>query len=182
MSLPSLLRFTLPSVALAEDECSPDNYEGAIYEDGACKLFGPDEFCAEIYNGDCPTFDEITDGEDGPGTEITRCGPGSVVASIVEFSHNEGGTRYYFNDAGDMLGAYNWSFLGPDWCCEGQTGDSMLFGIETPTCTPVPEEEPKDSRWSCAKLSTQAPGLVLLGAALLLTRRRRPPSFPPLGG
>ncbi|MBK9367682.1 MAG: hypothetical protein IPN01_15420 [Deltaproteobacteria bacterium] len=50
----------------------------------------------------------------------------------------------------------------------------MLFGIEPPTCTPVPEEEPKDRRWSCAALNPQPKGLVFVAAALLaVTRSRR---------
>ena len=167
------LLLLLSSPAHAEEACSPDAYENAIYDDGSCTLFGPEEFCADIYNDDCPTYDEITDGVEGQRGEITRCGPGSDAAVIVEFSYTEGGIEYYFNEAGEMIGAYEWIFEGTGWCCEGQVGESMLFGIEPPTCTPEPDEEPKDSRWSCAKLSPQAPGLVLLAASSLLTLRRR---------
>lgn len=42
-----------------------------------------------------------------------------------------------------------------------------------PTCTPVPEEEPKDRRWSCATLNPQPPGLVYFAAAVLAARRSR---------
>ncbi|MCK6524525.1 hypothetical protein L6R49_24225 [Myxococcota bacterium] len=173
MSLTMLLALALPSLARAEDECSPDAYEGAIYDNGACKLFGPEEFCAEVYDGDCPTYDEFTDGVDGQGAEITRCGPGSDVAVIVEFSTSEWGERSYFNDSGEMIGGYDYIFEGTGWCCEGQVGEAMLFGIEPPTCTPVPDEEPKDSRWSCAALNPQPKGLVFFAVALIAARRRR---------
>lgn len=169
----SLIYSGFGQFAYAQDECSPDTREGAIYEDGVCTLFGPEEFCAEVYDGDCPTYDEITDSVDGRGAEITRCGPGSGAAVIVEISHNEGGVEYYFNEADEMIGAYQWAFEGTGWCCEGQLGESMLFGIEPPTCTPVPDEEPKDRRWSCAALNPQPPGLVFFATALLAARRRR---------
>jgi MYXO-CTERM domain-containing protein len=172
MSLTTLL-FLLSAPAGAEGDCSPDTYENAIYEDRTCKLFGPEEFCADVYNGDCPTYDEITDGVEGQRGEVTRCGPGSDAAVIVEFSNSETGIEYYFNDAGEMIGAYQWIFEGTGWCCEGQVGESMRFGIDAVTCTPVPEGEPKDTRWSCAQVQPQTPGLLLLGAALLAGRRRR---------
>ncbi|MEY3213410.1 MAG: hypothetical protein RIT28_3891 [Pseudomonadota bacterium] len=171
----SLLCYGLSQLAYAQDECAPDTYENAIYDDGSCTLFGTEEFCADIYNGDCPTYDEITDGVEGQRGEITRCGPGSDAAVIVEFSNSETGIEYYFNDAGEMIGAYQWIFEGTGWCCEGQVGESMRFGIDAVTCTPVPEEEPKDTRWSCAHLQPQSPGLLLIGAAVLTARRRRQP-------
>ncbi|MCK6524524.1 hypothetical protein L6R49_24220 [Myxococcota bacterium] len=155
MSLTMLLALALPGLAFAEDDCSPDTYENAIYDDGVCKLFGPEEFCADIYDGDCPTYDEITDGVAGSNSEM--------------------GIEYYFNDAGEMIGAYEWIFEGTGWCCEGQVGEAMLFGIEPPTCTPVPDEEPKDRRWSCAHLQPQTHGLLLLAVALIAARRRRQP-------
>ncbi|MBK7754991.1 MAG: hypothetical protein IPI35_00965 [Deltaproteobacteria bacterium] len=170
---PMFALLLLSTTAHAEDDCTPDAYENAIYDDGVCKLFGPEEFCAEVYDGDCPTYDEFTDGEDGQGAEITRCGPGSDVAVIVEFSTSEWGVRSYFNDSGEMIGGYDYIFEGTGWCCEGQVGESMLFGIEPPTCTPVPEEEPKDRRWSCAALNPQPKGLVFVAAALLAATRSR---------
>ncbi|MCK6524517.1 hypothetical protein L6R49_24185, partial [Myxococcota bacterium] len=94
-------------------------------------------------------------------------------AVIVEFSNSEMGIEYYFNDAGEMIGAHEWIFEGTGWCCEGQVGESMRFGMEHPTCTPEPEDEPKDSRWSCAALNPQPSGLVFFAAALLAARRRR---------
>jgi hypothetical protein len=170
---PMFALLLLSTTAHAEDDCAPDAYENAIYDDGSCTLFGPEEFCADIYNGDCPTYDEITDGVEGQRGEITRCGPGSDAAVIVEFSYTEGGIEYYFNEAGEMIGAYEWIFEGTGWCCEGQVGESMRFGIDAVTCTPVPEEEPKDRRWSCAALNPQPPGLVFVAAALLAATRSR---------
>ena len=137
---PMFALLLLSTTAHAEDECSPDTREGSIYEDGVCTLFGPEEFCAEVYDGDCPTYNEITDSVDGRGAESTRCGPGSGAAVIVEISHNEGGVEYYFNEADEMIGAYEWIFEGTGWCCEGQVGESMLFGICLLYTSPSPRD------------------------------------------
>ena len=170
---PMFALLLLSTTAHAEDDCASD-YEAAVYEEGVCKLFATETFCTEVYGGDCPTLVEQTSEFNYDDDNIRGCGPGSDVATVIESENHEGSSARYFDEAGAMLGGYSHSF-NSSVCCEGEWSNTILYGIETPTCTPVPEDEPKDSRWSCAKLSPQAPGLLLLGAALLLTRRRRQP-------
>ncbi|MCK6524527.1 hypothetical protein L6R49_24235 [Myxococcota bacterium] len=72
-----------------------------------------------------------------------------------------------------MVGGYSHSF-NSSVCCEGKWANTILYGIETPTCTPVPDEEPKDRRWSCAALNPPPKGLVFFAVALIaVTRTRR---------
>ena len=170
---PMFALLLLSTTAHAEDDCTP-NYKSAIYEDRTCKLFGTEVFCDEAYGGDCPTLEDITTEFNYDDDSIRSCGPGSDVATIIETENHEGGSGSYFNEAGEMLGGYSHS-ANSSVCCEGEWSNTILYGIETPTCTPVPEDEPKDRRWSCAALNPQPPGLLLLAAALLLTRRRRQP-------
>ena len=166
-----LMYCALLSNASAQDDCTP-NFESAIYEDGTCKLFGTEVFCAEAYDGDCPTLEEVTAELNYDDDSIRSCGPGSDVATIIETENHEGGYARYFNEAGEMLGGYSYG-ANSSVCCEGEWANTILYGIETPTCTPVPEEDTKDRRWSCAHLQPQTRGLLLLGAAVLTSRRRR---------
>jgi MYXO-CTERM domain-containing protein len=161
----------LMSEAHAQDGCTPD-YESATYEDRTCRLFGTEVFCAEVYGGNCPTFEEQTSEFNYDDESIRSCGPGSDVATVIESETHEGSSAQYFDEAGAMVGGYSHSF-NSSVCCEGEWANTILYGIEPPTCTPEPEEEPKDSRWSCASVQPQTPGLLLLGAALLAGRRRR---------
>ena len=163
----------LSTAARAEDDCTPD-YEPATYKDHTCRLFGTEVFCAEVYGGDCPTFEQQTSEFNYDDESIRSCGPGSDVAIVIESETHEGSSAWYFDEAGAMVGGYSHSF-NSSVCCEGEWANTILYGIEPPTCTPVPEDEPKDRRWSCAALNPQPPGLLLLAAALLLTRRRRQP-------
>jgi MYXO-CTERM domain-containing protein len=166
-----LIYYGLLCVVHAQDGCVSD-YETAVYEEGVCKLFATETFCAEVYGGDCPSLDEVTAEFNIDDDDIQHCGPGSDVATIIISENHEGSEADYFNQAGEMVGAKSHSF-NSSVCCEGEWANTILYGIETPTCTPEPEEEPKDSRWSCAQVQPQTPGLLLLGAALLAGRRRR---------
>ena len=163
----------LSTAAYAEDECAP-NYESATYEDRTCRLFGTEVFCVEVYGGDCPTFEEQTSEFNYDDESIRSCGPGSDVATVIESETHEGSSARYFDETGAMVGGYSHSF-NSSVCCEGEWANTILYGIEPPTCTPVPDEEPKDSRWSCAALNPQPKGLVFFAAALLAARRRRQP-------
>ena len=132
-------------------------------------------YCTYHFGGACPDLDSFRDelrepygyGYTGP------CSPTDPVAFSANFSFNEGGTTYYFDPLGAMVGAEAWSGLGYG-CCEGHEVYYWTFGVTGP-CTPWDprkmkfDDEPEDST-GCGGGCAVVGVLGLTGA---LRRRRR---------
>jgi hypothetical protein len=91
---------------------------------------------------------------------------------------------YYYDEDGFLSGASIVSSDAP-FCCDGVETDTLLYGDPAADPCVVPDE-PDDKgdgkSGPCGGGAGGGAALFTFGAALLLTRRRRPPSFPTLGG
>jgi hypothetical protein len=178
---------TTAHLAVAQDDtgidpdsrCASGEYDdpGQYLGNGRCGAPIMAGYCAHFYGGECPHLDDFRDRlrePYGPYGYTGPCAPTDPVSFSANFSFNEGGTTYYFDQLGVLVGEDSWVGLGSG-CCEGREVYDWSYGVTGP-CTPWDPRKmklPGDGSSDAGGCGGGCAGLVgVLGLTRALRRRR----------
>jgi hypothetical protein len=175
---------TAAHLAVAQDDtgidldsrCASGEYDdpGQYLCDGRCGAPIMAGYCAHFYGGECPHLDDFRDSlrePYGPYGYTGPCAPTDPVSFSANFSFSEGGTTYYFDQLGVLVGKDSWVGLGSG-CCEGREVYDWSYGITGP-CTPWDPRKMKLSGDGSSGAGGCGGGCAVLVGALGLTRALR---------
>ncbi len=186
----TLLLFTLPNIARAEDGCEDDWYveeQGAYYLEGlGCVVGDISLYCAERFDGDCWSWDQVVARyEDSPpGVEelfAMDCAEGSDYVHRWNRSTSAWQEYLYYDEDGFAVGSFEVTF-GDPWCCDGHPATRFYHGDPYATCIEPTDtgdadtgDTPKPGPCGCATDTGAAAAALLAACSLLTVRRRRQP-------
>lgn len=178
--------FTAAQLAVAQDDtgidprshCASGEHDdpGQYLGDGRCGAPIMAGYCAHFYGGECPHLDDFRDSlrePYGPYGYTGPCAPTDPVSFSVNYSMNEGGTTYYFDQFGVLVGEDSWVGLGSG-CCERREVYDWTYGVTGP-CNPWDPRKMKldDTPDDASGCGGGCAVVGVLGLTRALRRRRR---------